>query len=398
MFIFAFVIIVALVQFFSIKALKISISNNLSYSYSKRDSFIVVGFFIVALGLQFLPFKGNLFWILLGIYSAALLMTNVVLTTIKKTIILKQKEELQKIFEVLEPVFPKNTEFDPNNPPFKLEYDGPNVNRITISINPNTFKEAVAVGLCMSLNKYLPNYEWMNEFDFAARECAFVGTPLPPFIAKYKGSWLRPTEFIPLGLSGIGEVSWTINSIKNDGRSNYVYEDGKIAKTSESPSAPQALCVGSPLSLDTVIPTTNGPKTMETIKVGDIVYSLNNKEAKVIEVHEIHMPAVLYRLTFRSKDKLKHRNNQIDIKSDAIHKWPVKTEKGIRLTKTNDLMIGDIVIGQDCDYEVSAITTAPPEYVRCIKVDDESHLFLVGNYENGPFIYTKNTGGQIPAC
>lgn len=245
MFIFAFVIIVALVQFTSSKALKISISNSLSYTYNKRDSLIIAGFFIASLGLQFTPLKGNAFWIICGIYASALLMTMVVLSTIKRGIVLKQKEELQKIFEVLEPVFPKNIEFDPNNPPFKLEYDGPNVNRITISINPNNFKEAVATNLCMSLNKYLPNFEWVNEFDFAARECSFVGTPLPPFIAKYKGSWLRPTEFIPVGLSGLGEVSWNINTIRNEGRSNYIYDDGKIAKTVDTPSAPQCLTVGS---------------------------------------------------------------------------------------------------------------------------------------------------------
>ncbi|MBQ2174240.1 MAG: hypothetical protein II453_03900, partial [Alphaproteobacteria bacterium] len=52
-------------------------------------------------------------------------------------------------------------------------------------------------------------------------------------------------EFIPIGLSGMGEVGWVINSYKNPGKSNYVYEDGKSANTVDSPSAPQALVVGS---------------------------------------------------------------------------------------------------------------------------------------------------------
>ena len=69
---------------------------------------------------------------------------------------------------------------------------------------------------------------------------------------------------------------------------NYIYEDGKIAKTVDTPSAPQALCVGSPLGLNTIIPTTNGYKTMETIEVGDFVFGLDNKKVKVIKVHEIH--------------------------------------------------------------------------------------------------------------
>ena len=168
-----------------------------------------------------------------------------IIFTFKKVIVHKQREEIQQVYDVLEPVLPKNAELNLNNPPFKLEYEKNKINKIIISINPNTFKETVATNLCLSLNKYLPNYEWVNEFDFAARECAFLGTPLPPNIAKYKGSWLRPAELIPIGVSGLGEVSWLINSIKDSGKSLYIYEDGKTAETIDTPSAPQLLAVGS---------------------------------------------------------------------------------------------------------------------------------------------------------
>lgn len=257
MFIFVFFLVVAIAQFATNKILNISDGNSVGYSYSKRDALILVGLLALGVLLQVLPLKGHkIFWVLLGIYAFGLLITMVILATIKKVIVTKQREELLAVFGVLEPVISndskvKNKETgeyelkDINNPPFQLGYEGTKINKITIKINPNTFKEQVAVNLCLSLNKYLPNYEWVNEFDFAARECAFVGTPLPPHIAKYKGSWLRPPEFIPIGLSGLGEVSWNLNSIKNEGRSNYIYDDGKIAKTVDTPSAPQALCVGS---------------------------------------------------------------------------------------------------------------------------------------------------------
>lgn len=257
MFIFVFFLVVAIAQFATNKILNISDGNSVGYEYSKRDALILVGILGLGVLLQFLPLKGHkIYWVLLGIYAFGILITMVVLATIKKVVVTKQREELLAVFGVLEPVISndskvKNKETgeyelkDINNPPFKLGYEGTKINRITIKINPNTFKEQVAVNLCLSLNKYLPNYEWVNEFDFAARECSFVGTPLPPHIAKYKGSWLRPPEFIPIGLSGLGEVSWNLNSIKNEGRSNYIYEDGKIAKTVDTPSAPQALCVGS---------------------------------------------------------------------------------------------------------------------------------------------------------
>ena len=247
MFLLVFFLVMFISQFATNKLLNISDDNAVGYSYSKKQIFILLGLFVLGIIFNKLPIKNKpkLYWILIGLYAFGILLTMVIFGTIKKVIITKQREELQQVFDVLEPVLPKNTELDMNNPPFKLGYEDTKINKITIKINPNTFKEAVAVNLCLSLNKYLPNYEWVNEFDFAARECSFVGTPLPPSVARYQGSWLRPAEFIPIGLSGLGEVSWTINGIKDAGRSNYVYEDGKIAKTVDSPSAPQALAVGS---------------------------------------------------------------------------------------------------------------------------------------------------------
>ena len=323
----------------------------------------------------------------------------IVLATIKKFVIEKQREELQQIFEVLEPVLPKNTELDMNNPPFQLGYEGTKVNRITIKINPNTFKETVATNLCLSLNKYLPNYEWVNEFDFAARECAFVGTPLPPSVAKYQGSWLRPAEFIPIGLSGLGEVSWNINSFKNEGRSNYIYDDGKIAKTVDTPSAPQALCVGSPLGINTVIPTTKGYKTMETIKVGDYVFDLHNKPVKVIQVHDIiENPKSIYELIFT------YKMSNITIISDEIHRFPVIDDNNkIKPVHCKDLIKNSIIAGNMHNYKLTSIRKANYTIpVRCITVDSKDHLFLITNRKDNwkggtsycyPAVSTFNTGG-----
>lgn len=403
MFIFIFLIIIAVSQYLTNKILGISDDNSVGYSYSKRDSLIILGLFAVGLLFQLLPLKGHkIFWVLCGVYAFAILLTMVILATLKKIIITKQREELQQVFDVLEPVLPKNTELDMNNPPFKLGYEKNNINRITININPNTFKETVATNLCLSLNKYLPNYEWVNEFDFAARECAFVGTPLPPGVAKYQGSWLRPTEFIPIGLSGLGEVSWTINSIKNSGRSNYIYEDGKIAKTVDTPSAPQALAVGSPLGLDTIIPTTTGYKTMETIEVGDMVFDLNNNPVRVKEVHEIHESTV-YELLFRND------MYETTVISDEIHRFPVVTnakssinEHYFKPVQCRNLTVGDIIDGKRYSTLVKKTLLDTTKLVRCISVESEDHIFLItdtkidwngGDHYIGPAIYTYNTGG-----
>lgn len=246
MYILAFFIVFAVSQFLTNKLLNVSDENTISYSYSKRDGLIIFCFLLTGILLQvFAKLEGKIFWIVLGSYAFAILLTMIVLATMKKVIVEKQKEDMKKVFDVLAPALPKNTEFDMNSLPFRLSYENNQINRITMDIvNPTTFKEDLAITICLSLNKYLPSYEWVPEFDYASRECAFVGTPLPPHVARYKGSWLRPAEFIPIGLTGLGELAWVINSYKGEGRSLYKYEDGKIAKTVDSPSAPQALVVG----------------------------------------------------------------------------------------------------------------------------------------------------------
>lgn len=413
MFIFVFFLVVAIAQFATNKILNISDGNSVGYQYSKRDALILVGLFGLGVLFQVLPLKGHkIFWVLLGLYAFGILITMVILATIKKVIVAKQREELLAVFGVLEPVISndskvKNKETgeyelkDINNPPFQLGYEGTKINKITIKINPNTFKEQVAVNLCLSLNKYLPNYEWVNEFDFAARECAFVGTPLPPHIAKYKGSWLRPPEFIPIGLSGLGEVSWNLNSIKNEGRSNYIYEDGKIAKTVDTPSAPQALCVGSPLGLNTIVPTTKGYKTVETITEDDEVFGYKNKPVKVVKVYDIHESKNLYKFTL---DAMNHNNDDsIVFYADDEHKIAIKIKDQIQPVLASEVKDGNIIPGNNTDYLVSSVRKVKNKSVRCFMVGSEDHLFLFTDTKNKewnggdsyPFdaAYIYNTGG-----
>lgn len=398
MFILTFFIVVALTQFITNKILKLSDENKISYSYSKRDGLIICGFLVIGVLLQFLlKVEGKMFFIVDGIYAAAILFTMIVLATMKKVVVEKQKEDMKKVFDVLGPALPKNAEFDINTLPFKLDYEDNKINKITMDIiNPTTFKEDLAINICLSLNKYLPDYEWVPEFDYAARECAFVGTPLPPHVARYPGSWLRPAEFIPIGLTGLGELAWVINSFKGEGRSLYVYDDGKKAKTVDSPSAPQALVVGGPLGLNTIIPTTNGYKTMKTIEVGDEVFGYSNKPVKVLEVLDIHEPKETYSLLFADEN-----NNVISIVSDEIHRFPVLKENKIEPVHCKDLIEDDIIIGNN-NFRLISKNKIKNELVRCIKVDSEEHIFLITDKKedwNGgisyPYLalYTYNTGG-----
>ena len=249
MFILIFFIVVALGQFIGNKIMNLSIEGEENYTYSKSEALYIALLFIFSVLAQIFVlkyFKDWYWYICLGYLMVAFIMMVIIISK-KKITIEKQRTELQQVFEILQPTLGKNAELDFNNPPFKLGYDKGQINRISINIDPNTFKETVASNLCLSLNKFLPTYSWVNEFDFASRLCHFVGTPLPPPIARYKGSWLRPTEYIPIALSGLGELGWTINSVnkKKIGRSLYYYDDGDLAQSVILPSAPQAMAVGS---------------------------------------------------------------------------------------------------------------------------------------------------------
>ena len=71
---------------------------------------------------MFAKLEGKIFWIVLGSYAFAILLTMIVLATMKKVIVEKQKEDMKKVFDVLAPALPKNTEFDMNSLPFRLSY------------------------------------------------------------------------------------------------------------------------------------------------------------------------------------------------------------------------------------------------------------------------------------
>jgi hypothetical protein len=108
-----------------------------------------------------------------------------------------------------------------------------------------------------SLNSNFPHAQWIYDINFPNKEATFEGQPLPPNIANYPGSDFRPAEWIPLGLSGAGEVCWKLSGtgaeqmngfegvMPKSGISAYVYEDGQRAGTVNNPNTPMTLTLGS---------------------------------------------------------------------------------------------------------------------------------------------------------
>ena len=208
-------------------------------------------------------------------------------------------------------------------------------------------------------------------------------------------------NFVPVGLTvnnatkSISPIGWYIND-------NNVSD---IAiKTAPSVSF---LIAGGPLSLDTIIPTTKGYKTMETIEVGDEVFDINNNATKVIKVEDINFnPTKIYKLIFSKKGET------ISVVSDNIHRFPKIIDDRIYLSTAEELEIDDVIIDSGKYYEKDYIGwkltdkfAVKNEPVRCIAVNSEFHLFLITdemnkNWKGGksyPYkaILTKNTGCHI---
>ena len=79
------------------------------------------------------------------------------------------------------------------------------------------------------------------------RYLTLIGYDKPPTMARWPGSWLRHFRFMPLGLSGKGEIAYQPDSVpKNEyGRSHFMDESGKPLEADRSlPTQPQVLCCG----------------------------------------------------------------------------------------------------------------------------------------------------------
>ena len=84
MYILLFFLVFSITQWVTNKMLNISDDNVNSYTYSKRDGFVILGFLLVAVGLCFTKFTGKMFWTICGGYAAMLFFTMLVLAAIKR--------------------------------------------------------------------------------------------------------------------------------------------------------------------------------------------------------------------------------------------------------------------------------------------------------------------------
>lgn len=385
MFILVFFLAVSLIQFINNKTLGISDDSKELTEFSKKDSLIIAGLFLTSVILQVLSsfsFFDIIFWWVILTYLITSVVLLVIAQQIRKEDIISKREDMQQVYDILQKlVDKKGNGIDFNNPPFELKYKRSEVQRILIPVDPVTLADvkdltSAMVPYISQLDNFFPEFKWTFEKHFEQRYIEFVGEEKPPKLARWAGGWLRPAKFLPMGLSGKGEIGFTTDSFdkENTGRSLYLTENGDNPPLDDSlPIQPQALCCGAPLSLDTLIPTTSGYKTMLNVEIGDYVFNRMGEPVNVIAKSKIRMADKMYELSFQYKEKI------VKVKADEIHMFPKMNGSYITHTKTKKLKKGDKIVGtKNSLWELIDKKEIRKEMVKCILVNDSEHIFVFG--------------------
>lgn len=403
MYVLIYFLSVSLSQYISNITMDVTTDNEENFNYSRQDSLLLIGLFIVAIILQAV---NNLIinyaiWVMLTYLLVSVSIT-LTLTTLRKQRIEKTREEITQIYEILHNLVDKKGKgVDFNNVPFTLEHKYNTINKIDVIVDPITFDDKYLPEYLNQLNNFLSTYTWNYELHLEERKISFVGYDKPPTVARWQGSWLRPTRFFTLGITGKGEIAWMPDKVdkKKLGKSQFLDEMGNpLQADMELPAAPQGLICGAPLSLDTIIPTTKGYKTMGTIQVGDYVFDRNNTPTKVVDVLDIHLANKMYLLTFVSD-----KGKKIKIKSDEVHRFPTYINSNTTEPINCEFLLeGDVIIGNNYIYTLESKEEIPQEDVRCITVESPEHIFLICDKKRLFFggkkypydaVFTYNTGG-----
>lgn len=249
MYVLIYFLSVSLSQYLSNITMDVTTDNEENFNYSRQDSLLLIGLFIVAIILQAV---NNLIinyaiWVMLTYLLVSVSIT-LTLTTLRKRRIEKTREEITQIYEILHNLVDKKGKgVDFNNVPFTLEHKYNTINKIDVKVDPITFDDKYLPEYLNQLNNFLSTYTWNYELHLEERLVSFVGYDKPPTVARWQGNWLRPTRFFTLGITGKGEIAWMPDKVdkKKLGKSQFLDEMGNPIPTDlELPTAPQGLVCG----------------------------------------------------------------------------------------------------------------------------------------------------------
>ena len=249
MYVLIYFLSVSLSQYISNITMDVTTDNEENFNYSRQDSLLLIGLFVVAIILQAV---NNLIinyaiWVMLTYLLVSVSIT-LTLTTLRKQRIEKTREEITQIYEILHNLVDKKGKgVDFNNVPFTLEHKYNTINKIDVIVDPITFDDKYLSEYLNQLNNFLSTYTWNYELHLEERKISFVGYDKPPTVARWQGSWLRPTRFFTLGITGKGEIAWMPDKVdkKKLGKSQFLDEMGNpLQADMELPAAPQGLICG----------------------------------------------------------------------------------------------------------------------------------------------------------
>lgn len=215
--------------------------------WSNQDKIILAVLFGLSIVLQIIDSYFGLNFIFYIVFLFICVFSVFYVNKHREEWILEYKKQVEQIIDSLGKLVKVDTEnIDYTDLPFKINKNGAGkINELVVDMKePKKFKDDVLIQTVYSLNNYFPYFDWDYVTDFQGQKVTFSGNKLPPDTAAWKGSDYRPPEFLPLGLSGNGEVGLNLG-VKNWGESSYVFKDGERAGTVKLPSAPQVLVVGS---------------------------------------------------------------------------------------------------------------------------------------------------------
>ena len=252
MFILSFVLCYVLVLFRFNKKASVEENSSENLSFDKKDSLII--FSIFALGLIFqivfsyIHVSTLVSLACLSAYSFVIIPVFVYVNVHREKEIEEYQSIVAKVYEALgTKIAPKVDKIDYANLPFELSFDeNKQLNGVTAKTDFATLQNSeYASGITFSLNHAFSNFKWVSYADFEKGVFRFEAQKLPPKIAFFKGSNLRPATFVPVAVSGEGEVSWNMNYSGPLGESEWTYEDGTRTETVTAPTSPHLLVVGS---------------------------------------------------------------------------------------------------------------------------------------------------------
>lgn len=213
MYIIVYFVVLSLSQQFTNQSLGINNENRYSYSFGKEDGILLALGFII--GVVLTIFSLFQWYLLLG-YTVGLTIVCLIAMNTRKNRVLKIKEETQLIYDILQKfVDKKGKGLDYNNPPFELKYKYGTINQIDVQVDPANFDDKQFPIFLDQLNNFLPTYTWQYELKLEQRLVSFLGKDKPPTFAKWAGSWLQDFRFLPLGISGSGEVGIRLQNISS---------------------------------------------------------------------------------------------------------------------------------------------------------------------------------------